>query len=71
VHLGRAAQDQEAAGNKLKAQEAIGSHMLELAVAAALYTMHLSLLCERRSELFRDPAVFAAALNDVLVRVFE
>jgi hypothetical protein len=45
--------------------------MLELAVAAALYTMHLSLLWERRSELFRDPAVFAAALNDVLVRVFE
>jgi phosphoserine phosphatase RsbU/P len=40
-------------------------------VAAALYTMHLSLLWERRSKLLRDPAVFAAALNDELVRVFE
>lgn len=40
-------------------------------VAAALYTMHLSLLWERRNDLLRDPAVFAAAVNDELVRVFE
>jgi serine phosphatase RsbU (regulator of sigma subunit) len=40
-------------------------------VAAALYTMHLSLLWERLCGLVRDPAVFAAALNDELVGVFE
>jgi PAS domain S-box-containing protein len=40
-------------------------------VAAALYTMHLSLLWERLCGLIRDPAVFAAALNEELVRVFE
>jgi PAS domain S-box-containing protein len=40
-------------------------------VAAALYTMHLSLLWERRSELLRNPPAFAAAVNDELVRVFE
>jgi len=28
-------------------------------------------LPERRSKLLRDPAAFAAALNDELVRVFE
>jgi hypothetical protein len=44
--------------------------MLELAVAAP-YTMHLILLSECRSELLRDPAVFAAALNDELVQVLE
>jgi PAS domain S-box-containing protein len=40
-------------------------------VAAALYTMHLSLLWERCSELLRNPAVFASAVNDELARVFE
>jgi PAS domain S-box-containing protein len=40
-------------------------------VSAALYTMHLSLLWERRSGLLSDPALFAAAVNDELVRVFE
>jgi len=37
----------------------------------ALYTMHLILLSERRSQPLRDPAVFADALDDEPVRVFE
>jgi serine phosphatase RsbU (regulator of sigma subunit) len=39
-------------------------------VAAALCTMHPSLLWERLSELLREPAVFAA-VNNELLRIFE
>jgi PAS domain S-box-containing protein len=39
-------------------------------VAAALYTMHLSILWARHFQLLRNPVEFSAAVNKELVRVF-
>jgi PAS domain S-box-containing protein len=39
-------------------------------VAAALYTMHLGMLCERHYPLLENPARFAATINKELVSVF-
>jgi sigma-B regulation protein RsbU (phosphoserine phosphatase) len=39
-------------------------------VAAALYTMHLSMLWEQHFELMGKPAQFAAMINKELVRIF-
>jgi phosphoserine phosphatase RsbU/P len=40
-------------------------------IAAALYTMHLSSLWNRHRSLLREPAEFAAKLNDELVKVVK
>ena len=40
-------------------------------IAAALYTMHLSSLWNRHRGLLREPAEFAAKLNDELVKVVK
>ena len=40
-------------------------------LAAALYTMHLSILTERFYQLMIDPTEFAAALNNELVPIFD
>lgn len=39
-------------------------------VAAALYTMHLSMLWNRHHPLLRDPVAFAGAINNELVTIF-
>jgi len=39
-------------------------------VAAALYTMHLSILWKRHYHLLKSPAAFAAAINEDLVKIF-
>jgi serine phosphatase RsbU (regulator of sigma subunit) len=39
-------------------------------VAAALYTMHLSILCDQYVDLMENPAEFASAVNRDLIQVF-
>jgi sigma-B regulation protein RsbU (phosphoserine phosphatase) len=40
-------------------------------MAAAMYTMQLSMLCDRHKELLGRPAQFAAAVNNDLVEIFS
>jgi len=39
-------------------------------IAAALYAMHLSILCNRHFHLLKNPADFAAAVNAELIKIF-